>query len=266
MRYRISNTLDAEERLEDAAMAKAFHDVFGAEIVSEGEADFGRDKMFGGIRKQVAYWKDPAFIENAGRSFSVCTAEGARAEVERIHASGRDAFVKATDLKLFALPVPIGQSISDAIGDYIWSVIDRPPCVMVQEFCDVRWEMRFVSVGREVVTCSPIAWHITPISRLHQDYLFETPMTMSPSVQSDHSRDMSELAAKVARRCIEEDVIIDCAIIDGKPAVVEMNPLSVGNFGLYACDPFAIATALKNKSATNRESVAWSVDEGLAAF
>lgn len=243
MKYRISHTLDPEERLEDAAMANAMHNALGVEIVAEGPAEFGRDLMFRTPRKNIAYWDDPAFLENAGRPVKTLDADGAEAEVERLHSLGKGAFVKATDLKLFALPVPVGTSFVEALGDYIWSVIDRPACIMVQPLCDVRFEMRFVSVGRQIVTCSPVAVHLTPICKPHFNELYETPRSAAPTKAPCHKADLSELAENVAKQCRWDNAIIDCAIIDGKPAVIEFNPFNIGNFGLYACDPHAIAQA-----------------------
>lgn len=253
MKYRVSQTLDPEERLEDAAMAKAMHDAFagGLKIVGEGDADFGRDRWFTTDRQgNLAYWRDPAFIASAGREVELHDAKGAENAVARYHADGRGAFVKAVDLKLFAVPVPVGTSFHDAVGDYIWSVIDRPPCIMVQPLCDVRWEMRFVSVGRKIVTSSPIAWHLTPISRLLPFFLYENPRAELPELRETEAREMAGLAVKVARECQPENVIIDCAMIDGQPGVVEFNPFSIGNFGLYACDPVAIAKAFAARPTT----------------
>ena len=253
LRYRVSHTIDPEERLEDAAMAKAMRDALGVEIVAEGEADFGRDKMFGGPRQSVAYWRDPAFLANAGRSVEVHDFGGARKAVEALHRKGRGAFVKAIDLKLFASPVPIGTPLEKAIGDLVWSVLDRPNSIMVQPLCDVRYEMRFVSVGRAVVTSSPVAWHLTPISRIDPGYLFETPRSEVPLLRTREFGELHRLAQKVARECEPSDVIIDCAMIDGQPGVIEFNPFSIGNFGLYACDPFAIAKAFAKRAAPQQE-------------
>ena len=248
MRYRVSNTLDAEERLEDAAMAKAMHDVFGAEIVSEGEADFGRDRMFEGPRENIAYWHDPAFTMNANREVLLCDSTRAEHEIDRMHDSGIGAFIKATDLKLFTAKAPVGTSFFEAVGDYIWSIIDRPPCVLVQTLCDVRFEMRLVSVGREIVTHSPIAVHLTPIHRLEMGEMFETPTSQQSVGAPEVQRSLLALAKTVAAECQYDDVIIDCAMIDGKPGVIEFNPFSIGNFGLYACSPLAIAGAVKRKA------------------
>jgi hypothetical protein len=243
MKYRISNTLDAEERLEDAAMANAMRNALGCEIVNDGDAEFGRDRMFGGCRDSVAYWRDPAFLENAGREVKTLDVDGAEAEVKRLHDAGKDAFAKATELKLFTQKIPVGTSFGDAIGDYIWSLLDRPDCVMIQPFCDFRFEMRFVSIDRKIVTQSSVAWHLTPISRVLEYHLYETPKSKRPSHAPSYAERMKGLAERVAKTCIPENVIIDCAIIDGKPGVVEFNPFSIGNFRLYACDPHAIAQA-----------------------
>lgn len=243
-RYRISNTLDPEERLEDAAMAKAMHDICGASLVSEGPADFGRDKRFEGLRKNIAYWRDPAFLKRAGRSVEVHDVDGAKRAIANLHSEGRGAFVKAVDLKLFAIPVPIGMTLHDAIGDLIWSVLDRPQSIMVQPLCDVRFEVRFVSICRKVVTSSPVAWHLTPLSRLNRGDLFETPRSLEPQARPKSYYELRLVAESAAEDCEQDCVIIDCAMIDGRPGVVEFNPFSLGNFGLYACDPYAIARAI----------------------
>ncbi len=244
LRYRVSHTLDPEERLEDAAMAKAMHDALGCEIVSEGEAEFGRDRWFSGKpRQNIAYWRDAAFLQNAGRPVQLCDWGDAEKAVKALHAEGRDAFVKSTALKLFALPVPVGTSLGDALGALAYSVCDAPPCILVQPFCEVRWEARFVSVGRAVVASSPIAAHLTPISRLATCAMFETPRDKAQHVKPAVRISLTALARKVAAECQAENVVIDCALIDGEPGVVEFNPFSVGNFGLYACDPHAIAQA-----------------------
>ena len=253
LKYRISQTVDPEERLEDAAMAKAMHDAFCGrlEIVSEGEADFGRDRWFSGDRKGgIAYWRDQAFLDSAARDVRLMTPDEANKAVGAYHAAGRGAFVKATNLKLFAIPVPVGTGFYDAVGDYIYSVIDRGPCIMVQPLCIMKWEMRFVSVGRKIVTESPVAWHLTPISRLDPWMLFETPRSITPSAEHGVLNKLCHLARSVAAACEPENVIIDCAMIDGHPGVIEFNPFSIGNFGLYACDPRKIAEAVAAIHAT----------------
>jgi len=225
-------------------MAKAMRDAMGVELVSgHVSAEFGRDLMFGGPRKNIAYWKDPAFQKYAGRTVKLVDADDAQIEIKKLHAEGSGAFVKATDLKLFALPVPVGTSFYDAVGDYMYSVIDRGPCIMVQPLCNVRFEMRFVSVSRRIVTCSTVAWHVTPLSRVPVGMLYETPDSTAPTRADAYFRDMKTLAGKVAMECEQKNVVIDCAIINGRPAVIEFNPFSIGNFGLYNCDPHAIAEA-----------------------
>lgn len=241
--YRVSSTLDPEDRLEDAAMAKAMSDAFGGrlEITSEGSSDFGRDRYFEGQRENIRYWDDPAFLKHAGREFYLCDVEEAEKRIKDLHDRGKGAFVKAIDLKLFALPVPVGTSLSKALDAYIFSVIDRPPCIMVQEACSVEWEQRFVVVDRKVVAKSPVATHLTPISRLPDGAFFKTPQ--SKDFEICPVRDLEWLAAEAAVECQKENLIIDCALFDGRPAVIEFNPFSIGNFGLYACDPHAIAQA-----------------------
>ncbi len=242
--YRISDTLDPEERLEDAAMAKAMHDAFQGrlKIVSDKKGDFGRDRFFEGPRDAVPYWDNHwAFVDHCAREFYLCDVKQAEEKIADLHSRGKGAFVKAVDTKLFALPVPIGTSLYDAVGDLIYSVIDRPPCIMVQELCRVEWEQRFVVVGGKVVTSSPVATHLTPAHRLPPYAFFETPSSRDYRLLP--GCDLTRFAEMVAKRWHEMNVIIDCAYFNHEPGVIEFNPFSIGNFGLYNCDPFAIAEA-----------------------
>lgn len=169
-KYRITNTLDPEERVEDAALAKAMHDVFGdrLEIVAEGEADFGRDKMFIDPLKNIA----------------------------------------------------------------------------------MQYGMRFVSVGRQVVTFSSVGHWLTPLAMTLSDCVLYNPSFKSWSRMPEVSGALRSLASLVAKSCQYENAIIDCAMIDGKPGVIEVNLFSVGNSRLYACCPYRIAAALHSEITT----------------
>src|SRR4051812_35062100 len=96
--YRLFETDDPEERLEDAALWKALSDEFGDGIIS---LDYGAKAPVDGyllgrgkkmefdaklpISDHLPYWTDPAFLNACGRSFKLCDWDGAKAEVDRLH-------------------------------------------------------------------------------------------------------------------------------------------------------------------------------------
>ncbi len=262
--YRPSNTNDPEERLEDAALWKALHDLHGDNItIIDQKADPLPDTVFfGRVKKaesllgvisgvgiaQPQYWDDPAFLRSCGREFSVHDLEGAKAEVQRLQQSGKNAFVKSLRPKYFTSLIPDDESLSDVLGPMEFSFCDDGECLMVQEAIDMIYETRFLFVDGELVTSSPVAWHLTPIDRLEFGDLFETPRSKELVFDRKSALAMMDLAKQVASEAETNTVCIDCAIDShtGGPIVIEFNPLHYGNVGLYACDVRAIARSTLN--------------------
>ena len=264
--YRLTDTQDPEERLEDACLWKAMHDTFGDGITllpttarpPESGVIFGRTKRFEDTRafvgnQNIDYGRDPGFQWGISRRFETCDLERAETLVDEIHQSGKDAFVKGVAQKLLTVKVSRGQSLHAALGDMIWSFIDRPKSLMVQEFVTMRNERRFVVIGGEIVTQSPVAFHLTPLDRGRlpeqtgqavEDLHFEVPTSHTPVVNGPLSRKMESFVACVAEISEMENIIVDVAELeDGRIEVIEFNPCQPGMFGLFACDPYAIAQA-----------------------
>lgn len=264
--YRLSSTEDPEERLEDACLWKAMHDTYGDGITAipsncrapkEGVL-FGRSRHFESDhafvgRHQTFYGRDPGFEWGASRRHEICDLPRAEALIAEIHAEGKDAFIKSTAMKLAADPVPRGESLSSVLGNRIWSFVDREDCLLVQDFVKMRHERRFVVIAGEIVTHSPVAFHLTPIDRARlfedtghpvSDLHFETPEFGTPLVDAALSRRMEAFVTEVVARSDMKDTVIDVAELeDGRIEVIEFNPVSPGGFGLFACDPYAIAEA-----------------------
>ena len=260
--YRLSDTSDPEERLEDAALWKAMHDHYGdgirllrdRETVPEGGLMFGRTRNAETEAAYAApshcpYWEDPAFIRGISRDFHLADLEEAEALVAALHAAGKDAFLKAMRQKCMTTLVPRGQRIHEAIGDMVYSFIDRPTCLMVQEAVPMRMERRFVIMGRAIATQSAVAHHLTPLAReaLHalgappEHWHFETPKSRVPFRDDAALEQMIDLASRTAREMRAEHMIIDVAMVGGRAELIEFNPCQPGHFGLYACDPNRIA-------------------------
>ncbi|MBW3243401.1 ATP-grasp domain-containing protein [Epibacterium sp. DP7N7-1] len=267
--YRLTDTQDPEERLEDACMWKAMHDTFGDGITliptaSKAPADgviFGRTKRFEDTRafvgrQNIDYSRDPGFDWGISRKFETCDLSRAKELVEEIHNAGNDAFVKAVEQKLMTKKVSRGTSLDEAIGDLIWSFIDIPRSLMVQEFVEMRNERRFVVIGGEIVTQSAVAFHLTPLDRSRlaaetgqavEDLHFTTPTCKTPHLDAMLSRKMENFVATVAQKSEMDNAIIDVAeLTDGRIEVIEFNPCQPGMFGLFACDPHAIALASRH--------------------
>lgn len=291
--YRLCNLDDPEERLEDAALFKALHDQFGKGLTSVSADDIApHDGLFLGRGRKsehfcgnhlasigLQYWKDPAFLENISRSFMVTDFKGAEAEVIRLHAEGKDAFIKSTKQKHMVMSIKKDETFSEAMGDWAYSFIDIPDCLMVQEHVDMSWERRFLVMNGQVVTHSPVAWHLTPLSRYEcrdetgldiDDMHYRTPQTREARFCPEATERMLAFAQKVADASEEPHLCIDLAVLGEHPdrdpiEVIEFNPMQPGSVGLYACSPQAIARGVYASLDPEVRQLADARKAGLAA-
>lgn len=270
--YHPYNGMDPEERIECAALMKALSDEFGKGLAIVPPDNWPPEDglLLGRQRKnqwrnqnrlvdqQMRYWEDPGFKNNISRSFMIGDADEACDEVRRLHSEGKDAFLKAAEQKLMVMHVPVGVSPEDALGDWIWSFIDRPESLMVQEAVPMHYERRFIVMNGKVVTHSPVATHLTPMSRgdflqshdmsvEHFHYL--TPGSENATYQPGVAKRMKAFAEKVAAESELQHICIDLCILgddlNGPIEVIEFNPMQPGHVGLYGCDPRAIARAVR---------------------
>jgi hypothetical protein len=233
--FRLTDNVDPEERIEEAALWKAMHDEYGEEIApvtGDVPATFGR------LRRNESeeifdYWNDPAFLLRANRSFVTVSIDGVDAAVATLHAVGVDAFIKSTRMKHAIFRVPVGRSWSSVCGEMIYSFIDGGPELMVQEFCQIDDEHRFFCIDRKLVTVSRNSPELTPL-----DY----PMK-SIVVGDDRLRELTRVAATIAREMRTPHAVIDVAFINGRAGAVELNPMRLGMVGLFASDVRALAKA-----------------------
>lgn len=260
--YRFFNTADPEERLEEAVMWKALHDVHGddIEVIPAGEDAIPGTVFFGRADKRevimgeidgiglrpVNYWSDQAFLENCGRAIHLCDFDQACRQVAEFHAQGKDAFVKSMDLKYYASLVPAGVSLLEHLDGLEYSFIDMGTCLMVQEAVPMQFEQRFLFVEGELITSSTVQTGLTPAARLPEDHYYRTPNSRRSEYRPDV--DLSDFAKEVVRETDYGVIGIDCAFNTEtqQPLVIEFNPFQVGQMGLYACDPWAIAEATKS--------------------
>lgn len=270
--YRLTDTTDPEERLEDAALYKALHDVYGRGLtLVPQDADAPKDGLLLGRGRvsefhtdnllsppNLPYWKDPAFTEHISRSFIITDLEGAEKEVKRLHADGKDAFLKSTRQKHFVGRINTDQSFYEEMDGIIYSFIDRKDCLMVQEAVDMQYEHRFLVMNGKVVTHSPVAWHLTPMSREWirsetqmnvGDIHYQNPKTHQARYSPKATQRMLQKAQLIADASDTKNLCIDLAILgddleNGQIELIEFNPMQPGGVGLYACDPARIADAV----------------------
>lgn len=252
--YRLRETDDPEERLEDAAMFKALWDASGGTlaVTKSQDADFGAVGSRFHHTSSLKYWTDPAFLSNCGRKFVACPFEQVEAEVSYLHSRGMDAFVKSALDKYFIATIRRGEKIHEAIGDMAYSFIDSPVPLMVQELVDFTFEHRFFVVDGHVVTWSSAGYTLTPLDFPRGGgWAWRKQADKGPSPFADFDK-MLHLAAKVAVQMREPTAVIDIGMIGDKPAVVEFNPLRAGQIGLFACDIRKLAQALYAKAIASR--------------
>lgn len=253
--FRLTDNLDPEERLEEAALWKAVYDASGGTAVTvtgKEPATFGRLQRSEG-QPPLPYWGDPAFLREAQREFSVLTLAEADEAVRRLHDSGVGAFLKSTRSKHAIFVCPVGTDLRAVMGEMVYSFIDGGPALMVQELASVEYEWRFFCVDRQIVTDSTNHPSLTPL---------DFPMLRAFRSPNDEwsrrdaelvRRDLLPVAERIARDMQVPTAIIDCAYINGRPGCVELNPLRLGQAGLFACDVRALAAAALAHTTAQRE-------------
>jgi hypothetical protein len=259
--FRLSDNPDPEERLEEAALWKAMYDHYGPDRISpllSGDAAPANWVLFGRQRGRfqtgqepvsddLPYWDDPAFLAHCGRDFLVIDYEGLPAAVEALHRDGKAAFLKSTRLKHWKATVPVGSSVWDVLGDMAYSFMDGGPHVMVQEAVGMAYERRYFVIGRKVVESSPVMNALTPIDcPVPYGACYRTPtspkMEILPSVRDRQDCLVETMAAEM----LPEHAVVDVAMVggwDGRPVVIEMNPMVLGQAGLFASSVRELAAA-----------------------
>lgn len=259
--FRLSDNPDPEERLEEAALWKAMYDHYGPDRITpllSVDADPADWVLFGRqqgafqtgqepVSNDLPYWTDPAFLNHVGRDFSVVSYAELEAAVSRLHKAGRGVFLKSTRLKHWTAKVPVGGDLWDNVGAMAYSFMDGGPHLMVQEAVEMVYERRYFVIGREIVTSSPVMTALTPLDwplRAGECYLRPDvgEAQIRPAVVAKEDR----LAMEVARDMRVEHAIIDVALVggpEGETVVIEMNPMVLGQAGLFASSVRDLAAA-----------------------
>lgn len=257
LRYILSENADPEERLEDAAMWKAMRDVFGKAITQspeppkDGEMWFGRGKRdWHATRSPIIdhnpYWNDSAFLKYCGRAFEVCNFEDAKQVFQKIQRDHGKVFIKSTRPKHCIIKSINEESFEDVFNDWAYSFMDGGPKLMIQQLIDMEYERRVLIIDRKIVTHSPVAWHLTPLDTSKRNQSFKTPQSVYGENSHSILSSQLQLAENIASEMELKSACVDIAMSNGKPVCIEYNSMIVGQIGLYACDPHAIANSIKN--------------------
>lgn len=261
--YRPYPGFDREERIESDAMQWALMDILGDQlrIVDEFPEDvthaFGRTKnRHSPGPSQVyparhydflAYWEWPCFVANCGRNFEVLDLFEAVKRVDDIHAQDGDAFVKSTRSKEIATAVRRGTGLLEELDGMAYALADRGPCLMVQDFIPMTYEYRLFVVDGIIVTGAGAIERHTPADNRTQfdasvavDRSCETIVEDRPDIVAKYL----DFAAAIIPDCPVSTFVLDVAIVDGSPVIVEFNPLHLGQVGLFASQPSLLANAL----------------------
>lgn len=258
--FRLSSTFDPHELVEEALLYAAFKDTFGDKLVTvrgPNEADFGRGTTNRFMHKfdETKYWEDPAFIDACHRKFKVCTLEEAVEFHEENALEKKNSFFKSIRMKEFTCKIPWRSSLQDAIGDMIYSFIDAGPIILMQDFIDIQYEVRCIIIDGKLVTYSGVHPEMTPNKLQHLDFM---PLWRYPYHLFDNysklgmiDEDIESIVNDVFLPLTNfKDIVMDIGIYDDQWTIVEFNPLHIGNFGLYKCDPYKIAEAIYEKVST----------------
>jgi hypothetical protein len=263
---------DPEERLENAVLWKTLKDRLGSEIQAYDDVGnipktvthiFGRAghrsdlfreglKYPGPKEKSLSYWTMPGFLELAGRSIKVCDLDQADLEVRRLHLEGKDAFVKATRDKYFVKHIPVGASFWEALDAMVYSFIDEEACLLVQEYVAMTYEYRLFVVDGQVVTgAGCIPWK-TPLDNtaLYDPAMIEhrtDTKVGGPAMSNLRLDQYLSFASEAVDQLGGGSFVLDVAMINGEVAIVELNPMRLGQVGLYAANVNALVNAILNR-------------------
>lgn len=260
---------DPEERLENAILWKTLKDRLGSEIQAYDDAGnipktvthiFGRAghrsdlfreslKYPGPKEMSISYWTMPGFLQLAGRTIKLCDLDQANEEVQRLHLEGKDAFVKATRDKYFTKHVPVGTSLWQALDAMVYSFIDEDACLLVQEYVEITYEYRLFVVDGQVVTgAGCIPWK-TPLDNtaLYDPAMIEhrgDTKLGGPAMSNLRLDQYLAFASEAIDQLGGGSFVLDLAMIDGKVGIVELNPMRLGQIGLFAARVPALVDAV----------------------
>lgn len=242
--YRLFDTTDPEERLENAILWKLLKDLYQNRIdcittdqaIPENAIVFGGSQQPGHFVSRTGskfnYWDDPAFIKYCNREVYHVDLDGAVAKIKDFHNRGQKAFVKATRTKYFTGSVDIGQSLSEVMDALIYSFIDNGPCLLVQEFIESPHneldEYRYFVLDGAIVTSARKKVHLTPLDEW-----------------SKPDDEYERLAYKVLETTKYRDFVMDLGLTrDLEPGVIEFNPMIPGRIGLFNCNVHRLARCI----------------------
>lgn len=274
---------DFENWVEMAERLTCAREVFGERLALNSERpehrhlpEIGVSYGWHSVRADVSaaladdYARLEAFAGLAGRRTWITSDELADGVIAKIHASGRDAFVKSMRAKaLVATRVPRGQTLTTALdraiedatgepgcgGIALMSVMDEPDGLLVQEAITMRFEYRcWVVDGRPVMGAGAIG-ELTPLDSRgarFDDLVAEHRGGSAPASGPEVVRRLVATArhfADLARAEVPDmsEYVVDVALDEeDRPVVIELN--SWQNAGLYASAPLHLYKALATRS------------------
>lgn len=257
---------DREERLESDATQTALAQLLGDRLTVTDEFPKGVTHAFGrtnirslalqayaypaGHYADLPYWEWAAFQKYSGRTYDVLDLSDASRKVAELHRSGNAAFVKSTRTKELAIPVRPGATLIQQLDGMEYALCDRGPCLIVQEHVDMQYEYRMFVIGGAPITGAGCIEQFTPEDNvdIFDDAVRPFRTADCPAEnRPDIVRQYLEFASQVIPECPVSTFVLDVAMVDGRPVVVEFNPLHFGQIGLYASNPGKIAEALLNE-------------------
>jgi hypothetical protein len=215
----------------------------------EGLPVFGRTPKFpvpcaNPVSTHLEYWNDPAFLAVCRREFHVVPFENAEAIVRSLQARGKGAFIKSTSLKHFTATILPREDFREKVGVMAYSFIDGGPALMVQELVEVEYEYRYFVVDDVIITSSPNMTSLTPIDHpLPPGAVFRKPSSAALEIRPGIVTALDRVAADLATSMATPHACIDVGLINGIPGAVEMNPMQIGQVGLFASSVRALAKA-----------------------
>ena len=204
------------------------------------------------IAKVVRYYNIPCLKPFFNRSIEQIDIPTA---IKRIRLDNDiQVFIKSTIPKLFAYKVTSEnrQEVLETLYNFCM-YYESDPVILWQDLVDMQHEIRFMVFNGKVLSCSAQVDEYTPMNNLEQRRWFLPthkhrghPEEIEHGISAEYFFGMLGKVALIVDRLTHNDILdysLDMCLIDGKPSLVEINPLC--NSGLFGNDYERFVLAIK---------------------
>lgn len=199
---------------------------------------------------KIPYWQDKTVLQHMNREFYLADFEEAQILTKELHSKDKDVFLKSVRDKFYITKIPKNNTFQQIVGDMAYSFCDLDyKCLMVQEFAKIEHEYRMFIINKQVVTGAGTIDRMTPLDN-NNVFDLKTEKIRNKSKNTEESEQRIQKYINFSQEIVKtidfNCYTLDIAEINNEIGIIELNPLILGNTGLYACNTDKLAEATIN--------------------